>query len=150
MSGHVGQVTQVDPPRPVGRGRRLSAVLIGLVLVHLGLSFVHGAAHSGARVALGSAAGAFVYLVILAGPLAGLLVGWRRPAAGALVVALAMAGSLVFGVINHFVVDGADHVARVDASYRTLFGSTAALLAMVEAAGAAVGVRDALRGRRPS
>ena len=122
--------------------------LAAVVLIHLALSFVHGAAHAGAAVALDRAGTTFVYIVILAGPLVGLAVAARWPLAGSAIVALTMAGSLVFGLINHFIIQGADHVARVAPAWRTLFASTAALLVLVEAAGTAIGVRGALRARR--
>ena len=118
------------------KGQALAAA----VVVHLGISIAHGSAHTGAQVPLPFAATLFVYIVILAGPLAGLAL-WRwRPRAGAWIVAASMAGALVFGLVNHFLIDGQDHVARVAADWRTLFGVTAALLVVSEAAGAAIGV----------
>jgi disulfide bond formation protein DsbB len=124
--------------------------LAAVVLTHLALSVVHGMAHSGAQVALDRAGTLFVYIVILIGPLAGLAVSrWRRQL-GAGVVALTMSGSLVFGLINHFIIQGTDHVSHVAPAWRSLFASTAALLVVVEAAGAAIGLRDAVRARRAS
>ena len=133
--------------------------LTAVVLVHLVLSFVHGAAHSGANVALGPAGNLFVYIVILAGPVVGLLIAFgearlaEAPSArrrGAWIVALTMSGSLAFGLINHFIIQGTDHVSHVAAAWRTQFAVTAALLAVVEAAGAAIGLREAIRVRRAS
>jgi len=124
--------------------------LAAVVLTHLAISVVHGAAHTGARVDLGAAGMAFVYIVILAGPLVGLGVAFRRPRLGAAIVALSMAGALVFGVVNHFFIQGADHVAHVAREWRALFASTAALLAIIEAAGTVIGMRGAVRVRRPS
>jgi len=124
--------------------------LTAIVVVHLVLSFVHGAAHAGANVALGPLGNLFVYIVILAGPIAGLLVAVWKPHLGAWIVALAMGGSLVFGVVNHFIIQGTDHVSHVAAAWRTQFGVTAALLAVVEAAGAAISLREAIRVRRAS
>jgi len=124
--------------------------LSAVVLVHLALSFVHGAAHSGAAVALGPAGNLFVYIVILAGPIVGLLIALRQPLLGAWIVALTMSGSLVFGLVNHFIIQGTDHVSHVEAAWRTQFAVTAALLAVVEAAGAAIGLREAIRVRRAS
>ena len=122
--------------------------LVSIVLAHLVISIVHGQAHTGAHVALSPAAAAFVYIVILAGPLVGLgLLPWR-PRAGAWIVAFAMSGALMFGLINHFIIAGPDHVAHVAAEWRSLFGITAALLIVSEAAGGAIGVRSALRAAR--
>ena len=118
------------------KGQSLAAV----VLTHLAVSVFHGRAHDGAAVPLSLAGSLFVYVVILAGPLAGLAV-WRwRPRAGAWIVAASMIGALVFGLINHFIIQGSDHVAHVAPEWRTLFGVTAALLVVSEAAGAAVGI----------
>jgi hypothetical protein len=118
------------------RGRVLAAA----VLIHLAISVAHGSAHTGAQVPLPLAGALFVYIVILAGPIAGLIV-WRwRPRAGALIVAACMGGALVFGLVNHFIIDGQDHVAHVAAEWQTLFGVTAALLVVSEAAGVAVGL----------
>ena len=118
------------------KGQSLAAV----VLTHLAVSVFHGRAHDGAAVPLSLAGSLFVYIVILAGPLAGLAV-WRwRPRAGAWIVAASMIGALVFGLINHFIIQGSDHVAHVAPEWRTLFGVTAALLVVSEAAGAAVGI----------
>jgi hypothetical protein len=124
--------------------------LAAVVLAHLGVSLVHGTAHSGAQVELDRAGMLFVYIVILLGPLAGLALSFWRPRAGAWIVALTMSGSLVFGLINHFIIQGADHVSHVAPAWRTLFASTAALLVAVEAAGVAIGLRDAVRVRRAS
>jgi hypothetical protein len=121
------------------------AVLAATVLIHLIVSFVHGAAHAGAQVFLPLAGTLFVYIVILAGPLAGLALSRWRPRAGAGIVALTMLGSLAFGVVNHFVVPGPDHVAHVAIDWRSMFAATAALLAVIESAGAAVGLRLAVR-----
>jgi hypothetical protein len=43
--------------------------------------------------------------------------------------------------VNHFVLESPDHVSRVDAQWRTLFGTTAALLAITEALGLGLAIR---------
>ena len=133
--------------------RRLSGAdvtLTALVLAHFAISAVHGFAHTRANVALPPAAMSFVVVVILAGPLLGLVLRHAvLPRAGAWIIAATLTGSFVFGLLNHFVMDGADHVMRVVGPSHTLFGVTAALLAISEALGAglavhaAVGVRGA-------
>ena len=124
--------------------------LAAVVLIHLAISIIHGRAHAGAQVPLPLMSALFVYLVILAGPLAGLGVWYWRPRAGASIVAVSMLGALGFGLINHFIIDGSDHVAHVAAAWRPLFGVTAMLLVVSEAAGAAVGIWSAMKVGRTS
>jgi hypothetical protein len=118
-------------------------ILVAVVIVHLAISIAHGRAHKGAQVPLPPAGALFVDIVILAGPIAGLALFPWRPRIGALIVATAMAGALVFGAINHFIIDGSDHVAHVAAEWRLLFGVSAALLVVCEAAGTAIGIWSA-------
>ena len=113
-----------------------------IVVAHLAVSLVHGAAHSGAAVPLSALQDVFVWVVILAGPLAALwLIRTGRPLGPAL-LALTMGGSLVFGIVNHFVIESADHVAHITSdAWRLPFQVTAVALALLEAAGTAVGIR---------
>lgn len=117
--------------------------LILLVAAHLIISMVHGAAHDGANIPLSRAGNLFVFIVIIAGPLAGLALIWPAQRAGALVIASAMAGSLIFGFLNHFVFASPDHVAHVAAQWRPLFATTAVLLALTEALSAGLALRVA-------
>lgn len=114
--------------------------LTAAVLSHLVVSLVHGAAHTQAHVPLSSAANLFVFIVILAGPVVGLALTWRAQRTGSWLVAITLAGSLAFGVLNHFVFDSPDHVAHVVPQWRPLFTTTAVLLAVTEALGAALAV----------
>jgi len=52
-----------------------------------------------------------------------------------------MAGSLVFGLVNHFVLSSPDHVAHVDPQWRVLFATTAVLLAATELVGSGLALR---------
>ena len=110
--------------------------LCAIVVAHLIVSLVHGAAHAQARVELSPAASAFVIAVILAGPVLGLAITWPAEQLGSWLIAATLTASLVFGVINHFILSSPDHVAHVAAESRVLFGATAAFLAVLEAAGA--------------
>jgi hypothetical protein len=123
-------------------------LLWAIVLGHFMITLVHGAAHAGARVPMSAAANVFIAVVIEIGPLAGLLLSRSRPAAGGWIVAAGMAGALVFGVVNHFLVDGADHVAHIADEWRVLFAVTATLLALTEIAGTAAGIVYARLGGR--
>lgn len=141
--GQVGRVSRVGQVGLVGHGA--DVVLAAVVLTHFVTAIVHGRAHTGAQVPLPLTGTLFVYIVILAGPLVGLGVSRWRPHAGAWIVAACMSGALVFGLVNHFIFDGPDHVAHIPAEWRPLFGVTAALLVISEAAGAAIGVWAATR-----
>jgi hypothetical protein len=119
------------------------------VLAHLVTSVVHGAAHGGAQIPMSIVANLFVFVVILAGPVLGLALSWRAERLGSLIVALTMAGSLVFGVVNHFLLDSPDHVSQVEAQWRMIFGTTAMLLTITEMLGLGFAVR-LIRVRRLS
>ena len=120
--------------------------LTAIVVVHAVVSIVHGAAHAGADVPLSAAQRLFILLVILGGPLAGLAIHVKRPGpVGAWVMAATMAGALAFGVVNHFVVDGADRVDHVVGAWAEVFRSTAGLLAAIETAGVIAGIAVAVR-----
>ena len=125
--------------------RWLAAVVVG----HLLIAVAHGAAHDGAQVPLSPAANLFVYIVILAGPIAGLALAWRAERPGHWVIAATMAGSLVFGFVNHFVLASPDHVSHVDPQWQPLFASTAVLLAATEAIGCGLAIH-LVRGRSTS
>jgi hypothetical protein len=99
------------------------AWLTATVLAHLVVSMVHGVAHTQANVPLSLAANLFVYIVILAGPLIGLALTWWTPRLGGWLIALSLAGSLVFGLVNHFVLTSPDHVA-MSIPGRSLFTTT--------------------------
>ena len=114
--------------------------LAAAVVLHFVVSMVHGSVHDSAGVALSGSAMIFVVAVILAGPLVGLAWMWKNPSAGARLIGVTMAASLLFGLINHFVINGADRVDHVALHWRPMFAVTAALLVVTEAAGAAVGL----------
>ena len=119
--------------------RRLAA---GIVAAHLVVSLIHGAAHAGAAVPLSALQNAFVWIVIMAGPLVALWLVWTGRSFGPELFLVSMAGSLVFGLVNHFVIESPDHVSHItSATWRLPFQLTAAALAVLEAAGTAVGIR---------
>jgi hypothetical protein len=125
-----------------GTRRGASIWLAAVVVLHLVVSAVHGAAHTQAQVPLSRAGNMFVFVVILAGPVVGLALTWPIRQLGHWVVGLTMAGSLVFGVVNHFVLIGADLVGHVDPHVRPLFAATAVLLALTEALGVGLAMKS--------
>ena len=112
-----------------------------VVVAHLIISVVHGMAHNGAHVPLSLAGNLYVGIVIVAGPLAGLALMWWTERLGGWIIALAMAGSFIFGFLNHFVFASPDHVAQVASAWRPLFTATAVLLALTEALGFTLALR---------
>jgi hypothetical protein len=135
------------PTRLMGMSRNARLWLTGIVLVHLIISIVHGTAHTEAHVPLSPAANVFVLTVIVAGPLVGLALMWPSQRIGAWLIASTLAGSLVFGFVNHFVFASPDHITHVDPQFRLLFTTTAVLLVVTEALGSGLAVRS-LRARR--
>ena len=110
--------------------------LVLLVLAHLVVTVLHGRAHEGAVVPVSTAASIFIFIVIVATPLVGAAVLWFFSVeGGAWLLAISLAASFVFGVVNHFVLDSPDHVAHIAAQWKFVFGATAVLLALTEALG---------------
>ena len=125
------------------RNRQAAAYGTAIVLAHLVVNLVHGAAHRELRIDLSAAETLFVALVILLGPLLAMGLLWTRMRSlGLALLALTMAGSLVFGLYHHFVAMGPDHVgAQVPGFWETTFAITAWMLLLMEAVGAYIGVR---------
>jgi hypothetical protein len=127
----------------------LRAAATVIVVTHLAVSLLHGAAHSGAAVLLSPLQNAFVWIVILAGPLVALLLILAGRRFGPELLALTMGASLVFGIVNHFVIESPDHVGHITSdAWRLSFQLSAAALAVLEAAGTVVGIRWAATARR--
>jgi hypothetical protein len=124
-----------------GIGLRGRPWLSLVVVVHLVISALHGTAHNAAHVPLSPAGTVFVFVVILAGPLVGVALLWWLERVGGWIIAITMAGSFIFGFLNHFVFASPDHVAHVATSWRPLFATTAVLLALTEALGFALALR---------
>ena len=111
-------------------------ILTAVVLLHLLVTVLHGRAHVGAAVPATTSSNIFILTVIVAAPLVGAVVLWFFSIrAGAWLLGLSLAGALMFGVINHFVLESPDHVTHIVAHWRALFTVTAVLLAVTEALG---------------
>jgi hypothetical protein len=125
------------------RSQRAAAYGTAIVLFHLLINLVHGAAHRELHIDLGAPETVFVAVVILAGPLLAMTLlwtAWQRLGLGLL--ALTMAGSLVFGLYHHFVAMGPDHVgAQAAGFWGTAFEVTAGFLLLAEAVGTYLGLR---------
>lgn len=120
-----------------GNHRPPDGLLTAIVLLHLGVTVVHGWAHTGAVVPVSTISNIFILTVILAAPLVGIGILWFLSiSAGAWLIGLSLTAALLFGVVNHFLLDSNDHVAHIVAQWKVLFGTTAVLLALTEAMGA--------------
>jgi len=120
---------------------RVKFIIPGIVLLHLGISTIHGLAHQGAMVALNTFGYVYVLVVITVAPLvaAGLLFSrWAKM--GALLLALSMLGSFVFGVWYHFLSATSDNVVAVHGPWSFMFLWTAIALAIIELTGALLGI----------
>jgi len=112
-----------------------------LVIGHFVIAIAHGLAHQGAQVPLSGPSRLFVFAVILAGPLVGLVLTKSAEKLGSWIIAITMAAAFVFGLVNHFVVAGSDRVDHITRQSRPLFVTTAVLLASSEVLGAGLAIR---------
>jgi hypothetical protein len=125
--------------RPLPQPGRFAA--LGLILLHLVVSMLHGQAHQAAMVALNTFGYVYVLMVITLMPLAsGVLLFTRLRRAGALLLALSMFGSFVFGLWYHFLSATSDNVVQVHGPWHSTFLWTAVALAVIELAGTFVGL----------
>jgi len=123
-----------------------------LVLVHLMVNIIHGAAHRELGVELGPAAMLFVIGAILLCPLYAMVLLWAsQKRLGLVILTLSMAASLVFGIYNHFAVRSPDHVGeQAPGPWGTAFVLTAYLLFLTEAIGTYMGLYLLYRMMRAS
>jgi hypothetical protein len=113
-----------------------------LVVTHLFINIVHGAAHQKLHVTLPPAGMLFVIVVILLGPLLALALLWTsQKRLGLFLLTISMAASAVFGLYHHFLVPGADHVSTQPSSpVGSVFVVTAYLLFLTESLGTILGL----------
>jgi len=116
-------------------------VALGLVLIHLIISILHGRAHDGAMVTLNTFGYVYVIDVITLAPLAAAaLLFTRKQRTGALLLTLSMLGSLIFGFWYHFLSSTNDNVTQVHGAWHSTFLWTAIALAVIELSGTLVGL----------
>ena len=112
----------------------MKLVALLLVAVHSLIVAVHGAAHQKLSVDLSGWQSAFVFIVIMAAPIAAAALIMRFERTGALLLTVSMTGAFVFGVYFHFIAESPDHVSQVAAANRNAwagaFSWSAAALAM--------------------
>ena len=117
-------------------------VALAIVVLHAASLLGHDWAHRSLGVGLAPWQIAFAYSVIVAAPvLSAVLIFTRHARAGFALLAISMLGALVFGVYHHYVLVSPDHVHHLPAGDgQGICRITAAVMAVLELAGAAVGV----------
>ena len=117
--------------------QRQRFLAVSLILIHLIISLVHGAAHQAATVRLSMFGNVYVLVVITIAPLvaAGFLFT-RRQKAATLLLGLSMLGAFLFGFWFHFLSATNDNVAQVHGAWHATFLWTAIALAAIEFSGA--------------
>ena len=112
-----------------------------LIVVHGLIGAGHLFAHGDLGIETSAMQNLFIVVVIGLSPIAAAILLWTSSARkGFLLMAVAMAGSLLFGVYFHYIAISPDHVSHLPArESQGLFRLTALLLAIAEALGAGVG-----------
>lgn len=111
-----------------------------VVIAHAVISAFHGMAHLLLPVPLSLPQALFIGGVITTLPILAMILIWRqRVRWAAIVLFVSMAGSLLFGLYNHFVVISPDHVSQMPpTTMGVLFQLTAILLVVSEGIGIGV------------
>lgn len=118
----------------------------GIIINHLAVLYWHGLSHTHAPVPTTLAQDTIIYSIIIAAPLIGLVLLYsQQRRVGYTVIAIAFFVACLFGVLNHFVLRGVDHISQVPAGdWQLSFQVSSLLLAILESAGfiaALIGIR---------
>ena len=132
------------------RRSALVGFAIGIVLIHFAINVAHGIAHTHLAIELNAFQKIFVAAVIVVAPLYAAYLVWKgNLRTGGALLALSMAGALVFGVYYHFILPGPDRVTHINmpisSDMRDIFDVSAVLLALFECLGVLAGVRIFLK-----
>lgn len=121
-----------------------------VVIAHTLISALHGLAHLLIPVPISVLQALFIAGVISALPIIAVILIWKQQVRWASTMLLvSMAGSLLFGLYNHFAVVSPDHFSQMPpTSLGVLFQVTAILLAVSEGIGIGISVW-ALNPRQP-
>jgi hypothetical protein len=113
-----------------------------VVVIHAIANGLHGLAHVEIPVPLSLLQSLFVGMIIFLAPIIAAVLLWTPfYRIGSWLLLGAMAGSLLFGVYNHYIVISPDHFTQVSfAGWGLLFQVTALLIALVDGLGCGVGV----------
>jgi hypothetical protein len=113
-----------------------------IVVIHGIANGLHGLAHIEIPVPLSLLQSLFVGIVIFPIPILASVLLWTQfYNIGSWLLLGSMAGSLLFGIYNHFIVISPDHVSQVSfVGWGLLFQVTAFLILIVDGLGCGVGI----------
>lgn len=113
-----------------------------IVVIHAIIVALHGLAHQYIPVPLSLVQSLFVSVVIVLAPIIAITLLWTAfDQAGIWLFLIAMTGSLLFGIYNHFLVITPDHISQIPwEGWGLLFQITAILLLLTEGLGCGVGI----------
>ena len=121
-------------------------VLLSIAVVHVAVQATHAYSHLIAEVPNTALQQVFIVVVVTLGPLAAVLVAWRRNLRlGAGLFAASMVAAFLFGYLLHFVIDSPDLHSNVADDHEAVFFHSALSLALIELVGFAYGLAAALR-----
>jgi hypothetical protein len=124
--------------------RKVVLAATWVVWLHVLVTILHAVAHFGADVLPASFFDdAFIVVVIFSAPVVALflLKNAHLSRLGALLMFLSMFGALLYGLVNHFLLPGADNATHMSPGIWQLpFLVTSYLLLILEAAGSGVGL----------
>ena len=113
-----------------------------IVVIHAIANGIHGLAHVEIPVPLSLVQSLFVSIVIFPTPIIAAVLLWTQfYRIGCWLLLCSIAGSLLFGLYNHFIVMSSDHVSQVSfAGWGLLFQITAYLILIVDGFGSWFGI----------
>jgi len=118
-------------------------VVVALAAVHLGVTLWHSGAHAELAIGLPPLELAYAYAVIvIAPPVAALLLFTRFATGGLWLFTLSMLGSLLFATYHHYILVSPDNIAHLpegSAEAHARFVSSAGISALLELGSALVG-----------
>ena len=112
-----------------------------IIALHAISAIIHNQAHNEIDVSLSTSQSAFATIVIVVAPLLAAVLIWRsRQRLGAIILAVSMLASFIFGVVNHLMIDSPDQLAHISTSgWGLVFIVTAYALMITELAGVFAG-----------
>lgn len=113
-----------------------------IVSLHTIVAFVHNQAHRQIHITLTAFQSTFALIVIVVAPPVAAAIIWRgRPRLGARVLVLSFLASLIFGLVNHFMIDSPDQLAHLPTDgWGQIFTVSAYALVITELVGVLAGM----------